>query len=193
MAIITCTDSCTPGQGRCTAPAITHEGLVLGLFERNGRTDSDSVAAVWNPSTRSIDAIVYSTTRWQTYHNTATPDAPEDIVEAARQWLTFRAVEKARDLALRDVRVGCWVRSITTRGKNKGLVGRVGAVVRNKYGSGHRVRIDLDEGLVSWMDIEKVRVTGNPLEVAAECKRAAGQVAIANREMLARLYHSIIG
>lgn len=188
MPIITCGPHCVVGQGSCTDPQVAHEGLVLGTYDRNLRTDSDMIAAVWNPAAQQMIPVQYGTTRWWTYHNTATPDAPTDVVEAARAWLTFRVVAAARDLAERDVRRGDAVKSITTRGRNKGLVGTVRRLSPSRYGGGHVALVVTRDDEQRWIDIERLRVS-DPARVAQECRRAAAQVQIADSQALAQLFH----
>lgn len=135
---------------------ISHEGLVLGTYERNGGTDSDFIAATWNPDTNTVDHIEYDSTRYGG-HATATTDASSDIIAQAEAVLAAHISEIDIAQANKDARTpvkGRRVRSTTTRGKNVGIEGTVmwRGEKRSRYGTwsyGYRigVRVDGETGL----------------------------------------------
>jgi hypothetical protein len=133
MPIITClSELCTSdnknGGKACIDPTVTYTGAVLQKWEINGSDDSDFVAAVWDVSTGSVRTVEYASTRGWTYHNSATIDATPENIERAYMWATERWVEtltaRAEHEASKPTK-GKLVRSLTTRGKNVGVTGRV--------------------------------------------------------------------
>jgi len=98
---------------------ITHTGLVLGTYERNGHDDSDFIAAVWNSDTNTIDHIEYDSTRYGG-HGSATIDANPEIIAQAEGVLAARIAEIDIAQANKDANTpvkGRRVRSTTKRGK----------------------------------------------------------------------------
>lgn len=105
---------------------ITRVGMVLDTYEQNGYDDSDFHAVVWDGA--KVTSVCYASTRSWTYHNGATVDATEDTKASALVW--YRAawlqamIERAHAEAVAPAK-GKIVRSLTTRGKNVGIVGIV--------------------------------------------------------------------
>lgn len=117
-----------PNHSGCKFPIVEYEGAVLGEWERNGYNDSDFLAAVWDEDEQKVKTIEWGTTRFPTYHNRCVVDATDEVkakaavvkAEAAYRFSVYRAED-----AQKDPTVGKTVRSLTTRGKNKGAVGTV--------------------------------------------------------------------
>jgi hypothetical protein len=65
----------------------TYVGLVVSLFEENGSWDSDFFAMVWNAETKSLNRVMYDTTRGA-MNGSASVDATPEI---------FAEVEKMRE------------------------------------------------------------------------------------------------
>lgn len=104
----------------------TYAGAVLDVFEMNGYDDSDFCAAVWDGE--NVRTVTYASTRYWTYRNNAEVDATEDVIAAATEWyralyITFAVLDAEEEAEVPSK--GRTVRSLTTRGKNKGLVGEV--------------------------------------------------------------------
>lgn len=140
MAIHLCggctTEHCNSGQA-CNTGTFSWAGRVLSRHERNGYDDSDFYALVWDDSTESVKSVDYASTRGWTYHNHAVIDAPAEIVALAAAYQ--RMVREAHDMEADRVEasvpaVGKEVKSLTTRGKNKGVRGIVRRVVEGTYG-----------------------------------------------------------
>jgi hypothetical protein len=133
MSIRTCGPNCVvnvdPHQyAGCTDPQETYAGCVLATYERNGYNDSDFYAVVWDTESGMIRSVCYGSTSYWSYHNHASVDATPEVIEAAREYALKVYVRVFTDQATRDALVpyvGCIVRSTTTRGKNKGIVGEV--------------------------------------------------------------------
>lgn len=172
MPIITCTSTeCTTeiknSYRACPAPTVEHEGRVVRLIERNGYHDSDFYAVVWHgaDAARPVETINYGTTSFWTYHNHATVDASPEVMAEYTAWEAERreaawAAQAERDAALaaREPSKGKIVRSTTTRGKNKGVTGKVMWYGESTYG-GMRVGIKVEgHQKLTYMDADRVEV-----------------------------------
>lgn len=128
MSIMECGEHCSTRNtgGPCSDPRESYAGAVLAVFEVNGYDDSDFCAAVWTGERVISDC--YASTRSWTYHNGAQVDATPAVLAAALAWyrarLGDRLVATARADVLRPA-VGKRVRSLATRGKHVGVVGKV--------------------------------------------------------------------
>lgn len=110
-------------------------GATLATFERNGYDDSDFLAIVWDAENGTTDVTLYDTTRFAG-GGSATVDATEDVQCAARAHLAAKIAELNVADAYADAIVpvkGDEVRSLTTRGKNKGVVGIVKWIGDDKF------------------------------------------------------------
>lgn len=157
MAVRTCKGHAAGGYNphvACDNSVIEFAGLVLGTREENGYDDSDFYALVWDAEQGRPREVCYASTRGWTYHNGAQVDATPEVVAAATEWFrrawvdVVTAREQARAVA---VRPGRRVRSLTTRGKARGVVGVVGWMGEDKYKSTryatyYRVGVDPDGG-----------------------------------------------
>jgi len=78
-------DNCLPGcsDWEPLYMEITYKGCVLSTYERNGSSDSDFYAIVWDEETQSTKSIEYATTRGWCYPNGASVDATDDVIEKA--------------------------------------------------------------------------------------------------------------
>jgi len=187
VAINICKPDCTR-TGACTSREARHAGYVLGSFERNGYDDSDFMAAVWEPTAGEIIAVEYASTRGWSYHNTCVADATEDVKHSARAWLVRKAEHIYLARARRDVSVGLRVRSLTTRGKNKGREGIAQSIAPSSYGYDKwRVKIVGDDGSSAWMDLNRVEVVD-----AEFIKDQMGKAYRIGLNGLAREYHALI-
>jgi hypothetical protein len=161
---------------------ITHTGLVLSTYERNGINDSDFVAIVWNPDTHAIDHITYDSTSYGGYGK-ATVDATPDVIAEAEKALAARIAETDLAQARKDATTpvkGRLVRSTTTRGKNVGAEGIVmwRGEKRSRYGTwsyGYRVGIKVSgESRLRYLDETSVEVIEPPaVDESAIIQRAA--------------------
>jgi len=153
----------------------TYEGMVLRLGEHNWYDDSDFYAMVWDEETQSVKKVTYATTRGWTYHNGAKVDASEEIRAKAVAWEADRLLGlyeeqlQAEKLeALKELKTGVEVKSLTTRGKNKGVVGYVMRVMKSSYGPGHVAGIQVPgEDKLRWIDTERVERTDFPADEKA--------------------------
>ncbi len=190
MAIITCTNpnagtDYDPNRWSCDEAALaehvglahetTYEGCVLRTGEHNFYDDSDFYAMVWDEKTESVIKITYGTTRGWTYHNSAAVDATAEVREKAEAWEAERLTalyteeRKAEKLkALKALDQGVEVKSLTTRGKNKGVVGYVQRVMKSSYAPGDVVGVQVEgEDKLRWLDTERVERTDFPADEAA--------------------------
>lgn len=114
----------------------SYRNAVLYKGEHNYYDDSDFYAIVWNGS--KLEEIEYSSTRSWSYYNTAHVDATEDILLAAEAWLVPIYVERLKsqfDKIVNDpTSLGATVKSTTTRGKNKDVIGKVMWKGKNSIG-----------------------------------------------------------
>lgn len=153
----------------------TYEGCVLRLGEHNWYDDSDFYALVWDEATRTVKKITYATTRGWTYHNGAKVDASDEVRAKAEAYETRRLIalfaEEAQAdklKALKELKNGVEVKSLTTRGKNKGVVGYVQKVIKSNYGPGYVAGIQVEgESKPRWIDTERLERTDFPADEEA--------------------------
>lgn len=154
------------------AHEVTYEGCVLSTGEHNWYDDSDFYAMVWDEATESVKKVTYATTRGWTYHNGAKVDASPEVRAKAEAWEGQRLikifVEEIKDeklKALKELEPGVEVKSLTTRGKNKGVVGHVMRVIKSSYGPGYVVGVQVEgEDKPRWIDTERVERTDFPAD-----------------------------
>jgi hypothetical protein len=173
MAIIMC------GNGACTTeiknsyqpcanPIESWTSCVVATGERNGYHDSDFYAIVWDDETQLPKTIEYATTRSWTYHNHASVDAsPEIMAKYNAHKALLRAkyealkAEQAAQQAIEDAKkpaVGKEVRSLTIRGKNKGVIGLVRRIQPGSYPNRNEVAVIEVAGESSYRYIDVTRV-----------------------------------
>lgn len=154
------------------AHVTSYEGCVLSTGEHNYYDDSDFYAMVWDEPTQSVKKVIYATTRGWTYHNGAKVDATEENRAKAEAYEGQRLVQiftdeiKAEKLAaLKELKPGAEVKSLTTRGKNKGIVGHVVKVIKSSYGPGDVAGVQVEgEDKLRWLDTERVERTDFPAD-----------------------------
>jgi hypothetical protein len=154
---------CTGANHSATSVHIqTHEGAVLGTWERNGYDDSDFYAAVWDGE--KIIAVEYATTRGWTYHNGAAADATDEVKAAAAAWIAERDVEAWKQATAIDavaVEKGKTVEVFKGRKVAKGTTGEVIWIGECRYKRGeYRVGIKDAAGEVHWTAESNCRVIG---------------------------------
>lgn len=196
MAIRMCGPACTTerknsGQG-CGDPQVSWEGKVIRTGEMNGYDDSDFYALVWDAEKGEARSITYASTSSWTYHNKATVDATPEVLDEYFTWYRANSLAKAlawaeadsTDPQLRDE-----VRSLTTRGKNVGVVGRIMWKGQDSYGRGIKVGIKVDgESTLRYIPVEKVElITPRPVDVEAVTRAVDAQV-LRWRDDLDRVY-----
>lgn len=198
MAITMCGPQCTTEQknsgGRCGDPQVEFVGAVLCTYEINGSWDSDFVALVWDETQQRCRRIEYATTRGWTYHNHASVDADAAVQAKARlsmrdkirQYVVGAAAEEAA-----TIRVGDIVRSTTTRGKNKGVVGKVRRIEvdpykRSSFVTYHRYAVEVI-GEDSYRMLTQVEKVDAPkVDVEAAHAQADSWLAIINWRSIAQ-------
>lgn len=167
------------------------EITVLGTFEDNGYHDSDFYAIVWDGCDVTVKII--GTTRGVMSYVPQRPATPAEDAEA-RSDVAPRLAEiflKQEEERSREPHEGRLVRSLTTRGKNKGFTGTVRKVEVNNWVKGrtaYRLKIEAENGEVTWMDSDKVEVIGGYgfVDRAAIFARS---IAIARHSSWLRLVH----
>jgi hypothetical protein len=156
-------------------------GCVLALGEHNYYDDSDFYALVWDEEKGNVHEVQYATTRGWTYHNTAKVDATPEVIEKATVWQTgvlFEIyVEKHRAelrKRLEQIEIGTHVRSLTTRGKNKGIEGTVETIGNSFYGPGLCVGIHVEgEPKRRFLEMDRVQRTDLPEDMDAATEPSA--------------------
>jgi hypothetical protein len=120
----------------CANPVQSWVGCVVQLGENNWHDDSDFYALVWDEESQTVKRIDYATTRCWTYHNGAKVDADETTMAKAKAYQAeqhrLAKIEIAKIESTTPM-VGKEVRSLTTRGKNVGIVGLVRRVQPDQY------------------------------------------------------------
>lgn len=152
---------------------ITYAGAVLDTYEENGYDDSDFLALVWDAAESRIRSVQYAITRGWTYNNSATPDATPEAIAAAEAWLIDTRTRHLIEDHATTIAEGSAVRSLTTRGKAKDLVGSVQRVKDSDFGGKVALVSGTKDGepATAWVDTERLQVTteADP----AECRERA--------------------
>ncbi len=186
MAIVMCGDDCTTEQKnsghRCGDPQLSYVGAVLAKYEENHYDDSDFCALVWDAESESVTSITYASTRGWTYHNGATVDASPGVLAAAQVWAEDRWTAELTRRAEIEATIpakGKTVRSMTKRGKNVGITGRVMWYGVDKYKSDrfvtyYRVGIKVEgEDTLRYLSADSVQVIdAEPIDYAAITEQA---------------------
>lgn len=146
----------------------THVGLVLRVWEQNGRDDSDFYAEVWNPETGRPESIQYASTRGWTYPNGATVDATPEVLAAYAAWCQRvdaerRAAEAAREAA--TPRFGKTVRVVKGRKVPVGTVAEVFWTGRNGFNRSRWGRNEIERIGLRLPDGSKVFTDASNVEV----------------------------
>lgn len=166
----------------CAKPRHEYVGAVLGDYEHNGAHDSDFYAVVWDEAAQMVKTKFWRTTRAWTYHNHCRVDATPEVIAKANASMRPRWAELLRsrmEAESRTPRVGRTVRSLTTRGKNAGLVGEVAWKGEDRYRTtrhhtAYAVRIDVN-GERRFLPVDKVEVVSPaPVDEAELAERIEG-------------------
>jgi hypothetical protein len=185
MAVVVCggcpVEVCNSHQ-RCQTSRVSYEGAVLAVWERNGYDDSDFLATVWDAQESRVRDVEYASTRSWTHHNGARVDATPEVRRAALAWYREQwvpaAIERAHESARKPL-MGRAARSLTTRGKNVGVVGVVKWIGKDKYRSTRyktveRVGLKVEgEDTLRYLDLDKVEAA-EPAPVDEDEIRAFG-------------------
>lgn len=178
MSVINCTNpragGFDPNKGGYDAEAYkrhsdaghqkTYVGCVLRTGEHNWHDDSDFYAMVWDEETQSVKEVYAGTTRSWAYHDGAHVDATPEVRARAVAWQTERLIEAFTLERLTKIDFGTEVRSLTTRGKNKGVVGVVEQFRDNGFGPGKIVLVKTEANAWgSWIDLSRVAPTKTEL------------------------------
>lgn len=141
---------------------ITYVGATISTFEHNWADDSDFCALVWDDAEGRLRTVQYATTRGWTYNNSAKVDATPDVLKKAEEFLIKLGTENLIEDHSRRVDVGSQVKSLTTRGKAKGLAGEVIRIKDSDYGPGKIALVDGikdDEPTRAWVDTARLEIT----------------------------------
>lgn len=186
MSVVNCTQT-----GAICAHTESYIGQVLYTFERNGHDDSDFMALVF---TDKPAVIQYGTTRFWTYHNSAKVDATAAVQTEAREYYYNSIVEtEIRYDTMKQLFPvkGDTVKSLTSRGKNAGIVGTVMWIGEDGFKSTrhvtyHRVGIKVEgEDKLRYLPIERVeRTEPRPVDTDAIKARARSFADNANWQSL---------
>lgn len=138
-----------------------HHGKVIQIFERNYHDDIDFIATVWNEERARPENILYATTRAYSYPCNAIVDATDDVLKkyndyqdrAKLAWCEYEQ-KKQRYVP----KIGCLAKSLTKKGKSKGLKGSITWVGSSPY-SNKSVKIN---GI--FVDAEKIEIWHDELE-----------------------------
>jgi hypothetical protein len=129
----------------------THVGVVLEDRERNGYSDSDFYAVVWNHEKQCTEHVEYATTRGWTYPNHCKVDATPEVLAAYRAWSEKKRAEYRQleaDREAKRVARGKTLRVVKGRKVAKGTVGLCFWHGAGNYGM--RVGIKDSAGTVHW-------------------------------------------
>lgn len=80
---------------------LSHVGLCISDYERNGYDDSDFFMVVWNPEKQEPETILFASTRgWSYPCMGSSPDATPEVIAEYRDW--GRRMEVARKARIRS-------------------------------------------------------------------------------------------
>jgi hypothetical protein len=150
--------------------AETYVGLVLSVYENNGRDDSDFYAVVWNPEKEVVQSVLYASTRGGSYFNNATVDATEEVFVAARTYQAKKRAElNAEYEAKREAAQPVGKTAVITvkRGKRKeldGCCGKVFWIGNDAYNKGKRVGIEINN-VKHFFPASNVRIAGQEFDI----------------------------
>lgn len=150
-------------------------GCVLATGEHNFHDDSDFYALVWSEEQQRVIEVQYATTRGWTYHDSAKVDATPEVLAKATAWKAdafFASFVEEHRVELRkrleEIEVGTHVRSLTTRGKNKGVQGTVETIRNSFYGPGLCVGIHVEgETKRRFLEMDRAQRTDLPEDMDA--------------------------
>jgi hypothetical protein len=155
----------------------SYEGAVLGEFEQNFAHDSYFYAVVWDAATQAVTAVQYGTTAFHTTGRIEI-DATPEARDAAHAWAVETVAEHIRREHAATVAEGVQVRSLATRGKAKGLTGRVDRVMDSKHDAARAAKstkvalvVNDETGQRAWVPTGRLEVT-TPLDDAEVTERA---------------------
>ena len=136
-------------------------GKVIRVFERNYYDDSDFIATIWNDETNRPENVLYATTRAYSYPCIAIVDATDEVLEKYKDYqasatLAWQEYEQKKQAYI--PKIGCLAKSLTKKGKAKGLQGTITWVGSSPY-SNKAVKID---GI--FVDAEKIEIWHDELE-----------------------------
>jgi hypothetical protein len=158
-----CTSAIANSYQPCPNLIESWTGCVIYTGEHNWHDDSDFYALVWDENSQSVREIQYATTRGWTYHNGAKVDADTDVMAKAEKYLAReRAAARVKLARIKasEPAIGKEVRSLTTRGKNAGVVGILRSIEASQYRHGAKVAVIevAGENQRRYIDLDRVRV-----------------------------------
>lgn len=159
-----------PGSNEPLYLETTHEGLVLELGENNHYDDSDFYAVVWNPEKGETEKVYYASTRFPTYHNSASRDATPEVLGAYEAWARRKDAERQAANAAKEAatpKVGKTVRVVKGRKVPKGVVGEVFWTGRDQFKGGLRIGIQTTTGERHFLAGSNVEVVTGSVDQAA--------------------------
>ena len=107
----------------------THVGLVLEKGEHKGYNDSDFYAVVWDAEKKCPTKVEYASTRGWTYPNTATIDAPVEVLKAYETYLHNLRVTRVRKKAEKEARTPRRGKDVKVVRGRKTPIGTEGVVI----------------------------------------------------------------
>jgi hypothetical protein len=119
---------------RLYATKLSHEGLCVYDYERNGRDDSDFYMVVWNEEKGEPEHICFASTRGWSYPCYGSwADATPEVKAKYDAWVKARNEKSARERDEREAKCPRKGKLVTivnpvTRGKNKCAAGESGVV-----------------------------------------------------------------
>ncbi|MBO2461685.1 hypothetical protein [Actinomadura violacea] len=120
---------------------VRFDGAVLDLHEQNLIDDSYFHAIVWDAAAQTVTSIEYGATAYAATGR-AEVDATDDVRAAARAWAIMATKDTVRADHRALITEGTAVRSLTSRGKAKGLEGKVERIIDSKHDDPFTARND---------------------------------------------------
>lgn len=146
---------------------VRFDGAVLDLHEQSLIDDSYYYAIVWDAGEQTITSIEYGATAYAATGR-AEVDATEEVRAAARAWAIMATKDTVRADHAAFVAEGTAVRSLTTRGKAKGLAGKVERIIDSKHDDPFTARndptkvalvVDEESDRRAWVPTRRLEVT----------------------------------
>lgn len=138
---------------------ISHIGATIRLEERNGYSDSDFYAIVWDEETQTVKKIMYDTTRFGGSGSAEVDVTSENLKKANIYVARCSYYENLKKGYLKDLKVGNLALVIGGRKVKKGLTVKVLDIKDNQFDRFNKsVLVELPDGQKIWTYEKNLKV-----------------------------------
>lgn len=160
---------------------ISHIGATIRLEERNGYSDSDFFAIVWDEETQTVKKIMYDTTRMGG-SGSAKIDVTSDNLKKANIYIARQSYyENLKKGYLKDLKVGNLALVIGGRKVKKGLQVRILDIKENQFDRFNKsVLVELSDSQKIWTYEKNLKVVdltiNEKINIKADYFKKAGML-----------------